>query len=207
MMKKARFMIWGIGILCIALFLGTSFVSAREELHENEVWISGFEDSIGPEWSSTLIGDDTDIEPTSDIGAVNYVLLGRERTWKLNETTAPFNNDTWIPVNNSAYPYRPDYYNVTSEGFYVSHYWGDEDGVRADQSVSIHFDTNISIDETMTDYEIISASVSAEINASVHANSGSTAGIEVIGDPTAQYADYDYIRYYLLISDLTKEKL
>ena len=52
-MKKSSLLISNISILCIVLLISTSpLVSAGEVLHENEVWISGFEDTIGSEWMS-----------------------------------------------------------------------------------------------------------------------------------------------------------
>ncbi len=203
-MKKSNILLWSVGVLCIILLVLPTTVSAREELHENEIWISGFQDPIGSEWSTTIVGDDTDVSASSGSGEANYNILGDEGSWELN---APLNNETWIAVNNPAYPDRPDDYNVTEEGFWVSHLWGDTFGQRADQSTSIHFDYNVSMPVNMADYIITSADVSAVVNASVHANNGATAGLDVPGDTgLAQAADYDYIRFYLLVSDLPKDK-
>ena len=203
-MKKSNIFLIGVSVLYMVLLIMPSTVSAREVLHENEIWISGFDDPIGSQWSTTIVGDDTDVSTSPNGGEASYDILGDAGSWELD---ASLNNDTWIAVNNSAYPDRPDEYNVTSEGFWVSQLWGDTYGQRADQSTSIHFDYNVSMPVNMSDYTITSASVSAVVNASVHANDAGNGGIEVPGDATHQEADFDYIRYYLLVSDLPKEKV
>lgn len=203
-MKKSNIFLIGVGVLCIVLLVMPTTVSAREELHENEIWITGFEDPIGSQWSTTIVGDDTDVNTSSSGGEAMYTIRGDAGSWELD---APLDNDTWIAMNNTAYPDRPDEYNVTSEGFWVSQLWGDTYGQRADQSTSIHFDYNVSMPVNMSDYIITSASVSAVVNASVHANDAGNGGLEVPGDITHQEADFDYIRYYLLVSDLPKEKV
>jgi len=191
--------------LCIILLLYTSSnVLAREEVHTNEVWISGFDDPVGSHWSTVIVGDDTDINGSSSSGQAHYDLLGEELEWQLD---APLDNDTWIAVNNLAYPDLPDDYDVNSEGFYVSHMWGDTYQQRADQVTSIHFDYNVNMPNNMSDYTITSASIGAVVNATVHANDPDNGGIEVPGDSVHQAADYDYIRYYLLVSDLLKDKV
>ncbi|MBN2155625.1 MAG: hypothetical protein JW776_06260 [Candidatus Lokiarchaeota archaeon] len=202
---KRSLLITSIGILCVISLLSTiPLVSAREILYEDVVWISGFDDPISSQWSTSIAGDESDITTSSSSGEALYNLLGEELEWELN---APLNSDTWTAVNNIAYPDLPDDYDVTSEGFYVSHYWGDTYGQRSDQSPSVHFDYNVSMPNNMSDYTITSASVSAVINATVHANNPDFGGIEVPGDAVHQAADYDYIRYYLLISDLPKQKV
>ena len=65
----------------------------------------------------------------------------------------------------------------------------------------------------MSDYVITSASISAVANATVHADDGTgdpdsnpdIGGIEIPGDAVAggtQYATYDYVKFYVLVSDV-----
>ncbi|GAH75169.1 unnamed protein product, partial [marine sediment metagenome] len=79
---------------------------------------------------------------------------------------------------------------------------------------------NVSMPLNMSDYIITSASISAIVNATVTASPGGYHsvpqgwGIETPGDDTGPYQDDndqfftgDYVRFYILLSDLEKEKV
>ncbi len=187
----------GLGIVIpsvIFLFISTEPKSFLEN--------PTFDSPIEPTWFSSEEGDLSDVEATTSEGQINFRVLGESYQFELIEN--PPVNETWTAVKNTAFPTEPNLYLINSGGCYVYHYWNEDEK----QSPSIHWDKNITMPVDMLDYEITSASITAVVNATVHANNGVNAGVEAINDLTdngnTQYANYDYVRFYVLISDLEK---
>jgi len=166
-----------------------------------------FDDPIEPTWYSNLEGDQSDINATSGAGQVNYEVLGESKTFS-DISGTPLNTE-WTEVHNPEFPAYPDNYYIDSEGCYVDHYWYEQ----GDQSPSVHWENNVTMPVNMSDYIITSASLSAVINATVSASigTGTDAGVEVPGDATdngnTQNYTWDYVRFYVLLSDLSKTKI
>jgi hypothetical protein len=154
-------------------------------------------------WCYQFDGDYSDVTATINEGQANFEILGTHGT--INFTENP-NKDLWSVVNNSLYPSLPDIYNITEEGWYVSHFWEDNDP----QNPCIEWERNITIPFDISDYIITSASISAIVNATVEAYPGSPnggSGVDVQGDDVENYDLYDYFRCYILLSDPNKTYL
>lgn len=115
----------------------------------------------------------------------------------------PPENEDWKSTKNNDYWILPDDYGIDSDGCYVSHEW-DESFNISRNIASIRWERNFSLVEDMSHCNITSASVGAIVNATVHANDGSIAGIDCPGDSVDQGSMFDYVRFYIIISDLEK---
>ncbi|MHA1191192.1 MAG: hypothetical protein ACTSP9_02705 [Promethearchaeota archaeon] len=177
-------------------------LSSIEEYQEQWLKNSNFSLPFDP-WFSQVQGDSTDVAAVSTNGEAGYEIIGEERSFS-NVSGVPLSSD-WTQTHNPEFPLYPDTATITSEGCYVSHDWAE----LADQTPSVHWERNISLPMDMENYIITSASLSAIVNATVTA-SGSGA-IEIPGDTTGsgstQNFTFDYARFYILLSDLTKEKV
>jgi len=181
-------------------------ISAIEEHQEQWLKNSNFSLPFDP-WFSQVQGDSTDVAAVSTNGEAGYEIIGDERSFS-NISGVPISSE-WTKTHNTEFPLYPDTATITSEGCYVSHEWAE----LADQTPSVHWERNISMPVDMSDYVITSASLSAVINATVTASPGDWAGrgVESPGDVTGsgstQNYTFDYVRFYILLSDLTKEKV
>jgi len=117
----------------------------------------------------------------------------------------PPQSGDWNVTKKSVIIDLPDGYGIDSEGCYAYHNWSEASGIN--QMPSVLWVRNITMPVDMSDYSITFASLSAIINATVHANDGSGGGIEVFGDTYTFYAIGDRARFYVLISDLTKNNI
>ena len=184
--------------------LHTSKIVTRENIE----WIenTNFSDPIDP-WYSQSSGDTSDVLSGYVPGEGYYKIIGEEKTFS-DISGIPLNSE-WTRVVNLKFPDFPITAEIRDgEGCYVSHLWGEQ----SRQSPSVHWDRNITMPVNMSDYLITSVSISAVINGTVIASPGSWSGqgIECPGDITGlggtQNYTWDYARFYVLLSDLTKEK-
>ncbi|MHA1727915.1 MAG: hypothetical protein ACTSWY_04205, partial [Promethearchaeota archaeon] len=183
------------------------YIETQTSYTEQMIMDPTFDKSSGESpWSSAEEGDMSDINTSLGGGMANYSVIGDERTFSLvedhNWTGA---TDNWTTVQNPNFPAFPDTYILNESGCCVSHLWHED----ANQSVAANWEKNINMPINMSDYIITSASISAEVNGSVHVPSvqGYSDGIESgndLGINTSQYATGDYVRFYILISDLQK---
>ncbi|MHA1670031.1 MAG: hypothetical protein ACTSV5_05560 [Promethearchaeota archaeon] len=179
-------------------------LSAIEEYQEQWLNNSNFSSPVDP-WFSQIEGDSTDVAAVSTNGKAGYEIIGEERSFS-NISGIPLSSD-WTKTHNPEFPLYPDTATITSEGCHISHNWAEY----ADQTPSVHWERNISLPVDMEDYIITSVSLSAVVNATVTASPGGSGGIEIPGDITGsgstQNFTFDYARFYILLSDLTKEKV
>jgi hypothetical protein len=187
--------------------------SAIDEFTKEWLDNNNFSGTIDP-WNSIISGDTSDVNATFNQGQANYKINGEQRTFSEISGTPILSE--WTKVHNSEFPTYPDNSDITSEGCWVSHDWYED----AYQSPSVHWDRNITIPVDMSDYIITSASIKAVVNGTVTAYPGGVSsspqgwGIETPGDQTgptqgdnAQFFIGDYVRFYVLLSDLTKGKV
>ena len=173
-----------------------------------EQWLknSNFSIPVDP-WESQVQGDDSDIATSSSFGQANYEVIGEQRSYS-NISGTPLSSE-WTRVHNPEFPLYPDTSTINSEGCYVSHTFAEG----SDQFPSVHWERNVSMPVDMEDYVITSASLSAVVNATVTASPGGwgDGGIEAPGDATGngntQNYTWDYVRFYILFSDLIKNKV
>jgi len=181
-------------------------LSTINEYEEQWLKNSNFSIPVDP-WESQVQGDVSDITPFSSFGQANYEVIGEQRSYS-NISGTPLSSD-WTRVHNPEFPLYPDTSTISSEGCFVSHTFAEG----SDQFPSVHWERNVSLPVDMEDYVITSASLSAVVNATVTASPGgwSDGGIEAPGDATGngntQNYTWDYVRFYILFSDLTKNKI
>lgn len=158
-------------------------------------------------WFLTIDGDNSDINGNITEGEANIEILGNKGTFNITEINP--SEDSWVAVRNPQYPSLPKEYNITSEGWHVSHHWHDNEP----QNPCVHWERNVSIPIDMSDFIITSASIEAVVNATVSAYPGYPQkpydgdGLEVSGDYVENSDLYDFVRYYIRISDLNKSNL
>jgi len=222
-MRKNKNIISFSILLCI-LFSGIFEILAlnstntfKEQINQEQIYTSGQESYTrqwieNPNFSSLenwtsykdVLGDPNDVEAEISGGEANYQVFGDKRTFSL-VADPPLDTD-WTDLENPAFPFFPDNYEINEKGCDVYHYWNEG----ADQSPSVHWDQNITMPVNISDYIITSASLRAVVNGTVKADDGDTEGVEAVGDAVqggTQYATYDYARYYVMLSDLEKNKV
>ena len=160
----------------------------------NETIINGDFSPVEP-WKSSITGDLNDVGASISPGQANYEISGEQKQFS-DISGTPLSSD-WTRVNNPEFPYLPDTSTINSGGCYVSHSWNE----LADQTPSVHWDRNLTMHESMSDYVITSASLTVVVNASANTN------VECPGDSMTDYGTYDYVKFYVLISDLSKSKV
>ncbi|MGB5913102.1 MAG: hypothetical protein WBH31_18065, partial [Promethearchaeia archaeon] len=172
-----------------------------------EQWLKNgfFEKPITP-WYNVSQGDLSDLNATNAQNQANFQVLGDKGTFSL--VADPPTGSNWIQKTNPNFPFLPDTYTINQDGFYASHYW--DEG--ADQSPSVQWDRNVTLSLNISDYIITSASIKAICNATVTTPSSQpySDGVDTPyddADPWFQVATGDYIRFYILISDLYKENV
>ncbi len=188
--------------------LGFNSLNLSTIYEYEEQWLknSNFSIPVDP-WESQVQGDLSDITSFSSFGQANYEVIGEQRNYS-NISGTPLNTE-WTMVHNPEFPLYPDTSTINSEGCYVSHTFAE----LADQFPSVHWERNVSMPVDMEDYIITSASLSAVVNATVTAFPGDWGGggIEAPGDATGsgstQNYTWDYVRFYVLLSDLTRNKV
>lgn len=173
-----------------------------------EQWLknSNFSIPVDP-WESQIQGDASDITSSSSFGQANFEVIGEQRSYS-NMSGTPLSSE-WTRVHNPEFPLYPDTSTINSEGCFVSHTFAEG----ADQFPSVHWERNVSMPVDMEDYIVTSASLSAVVNATVTAFPGgwSDGGVETPGDATGsgstQNYTWDYVRFYVLLSDFTRNKV
>ncbi|MFX1259171.1 MAG: hypothetical protein ACFFAN_15060, partial [Promethearchaeota archaeon] len=173
------------------------------ESYEEEWLENGDFDDDDEEWESETEGDTSDVDTSISSGEANFIVSGMSNEYPVILGTP--NSSTskgWKQVNNTNFPDLPDSHEINNWGCYASHEWEEQ----ADQSPCVQWDINVSMPDDMSDYILTSVSLSTLVNASVQATDPGNGGIEVPGDTTI-HATYDYVRFYVLVSDLPKNKV
>ncbi|MCK4381422.1 MAG: hypothetical protein KAW51_09820, partial [Candidatus Lokiarchaeota archaeon] len=184
----------------------------QEKIHNSasvshsKQWITNPHFISSENWTSTKggLGDPEDVDAYISGGHANYDVLGKNNTFSLVEK--PLIGSNWVAVPNPDFPHGPTSNFTDSEGLKVYHLFDDHD---ANQNPSVHWDRNITMPVDMSDFIITSASVQVEVNATVDLD------VDCDGDTLAtdggaslnQQESYDYVRFYVLISDLSKNKV
>lgn len=179
--------------------------TSAQESYQRQ-WIENPDFTSTDNWTSSKgdFGDQDDVNAQISNSSANYEILGEKRIYSLVET--PPIGSNWIAVPNPEFPRGPTNNFTDSEGLKVYHEFDDHD---ANQNPSVHWDRNITMPVDMSDYEIKSASIQVEVNATVDED------VDCPGDTLAtdggaslnQRESYDYVRFYVLISDLSKNKV
>ena len=155
-------------------------------------------------WNSTIEGDFSDVNTSLSPGEAHYNIMGEQRIFSL--ISDPPLNSTWNASLNPNFPSFPDYYGISENGAWASHYW--QEG--PDQSVAVNWDMNLTMPFDMCDYVIKSANVSTIVNGSVETRSADppdySNGIDTVNDNCEEFSTGDYVRFYVKISDLKKSK-
>ncbi len=222
--KKRNFIVYlGLFLISINLILLNPYLTfsakanlesdviniSGEDIYPDVPWLnnSGFDLPVYP-WFSEIEGDVSDVGTTSIQGQADFEVYGDKRTFS-NVSGTPTSQD-WLNVTNPSFPALPDFHEIDDNGCEISHSWVDP--TDAFQSLSVHWDRNITLPVDMSDYNITSVSINTIVNASV-TPFGTTplyrGGIDVEGDTVDGASpdftrEYDYARFYVLISDIEK---
>jgi sRNA-binding regulator protein Hfq len=171
-------------------------------------WLQNGNFSSGSYWNPVTTGDTSDFNLAISGGAATYKVMGEQRSFSLSES--PIVGSNWLAVQNPQIPYLPTSVYSDSEGLKASHTFVDNGD--ANQIPSVHWDRNFTMPVDMADYVITSASFQTVVNATVSED------IDVYSDylngyyatdggaPLNQYDSFDYVRFYVLLSDLSKAK-
>ena len=183
--------------------------SSSEEYHSNQWLGNPTFDNNNDSWFCTTQGDNTDVSGNLSDAKADFNILGDHHTFSL--IADPPLSLNWLEVDNPDFPNHPDLDEITTEGCRVSHEWDDTTAV---QNPSVHWDRNITLPVNMLDYEITSASIKAIVNATVDENldryNDYLNGRRARTDPDDNVDAYgvgDYVRFYVLISDLEKNNI
>jgi len=169
-------------------------------------WITNPNFTSSANWTSDkgIFGDPSDVSASISDEEAKYDVLGKKRLFNLSD--APPSGADWIDVPNPNFPQGPSSNFTDSEGLKVYHLFDDRD---ANQNPSVHWDRNFTLPVNMSDYTITSASIQAVVNATVSKDVDVPGDINATegGAPLNQQESYDYVRFYVLISDLSKNNV
>lgn len=167
-------------------------------------WIDNTNFDTIENWTSLLEGDLTDIQAEINNGSANYIINGDvgSQTFIENGTSSG-----WIQIEDQDGLPLPDNYGMDESGWYTSHFWPDN----APQSLIVQWQKNFTMDLNMSDYVITSASLNCWINGTAQATPVNGGGIDRPGDTlsggtTVQIATGDFARFFLIISDIDKNR-
>lgn len=169
---------------------------SAEEIYRKQ-WVKNPDFTSQQYWYSSKLGDETDTDPTITNDQANFKVIGDLKTFELFGN--PFNPSNWKNSTNPDLPVLPDNFTIDQQGVYVDHKW-DGPTEQLENNPSVHFKQNITMPVNISDFIITSASIQAVVNATVTI-SPIVGGIEREGD-SAQYLRGDFIRFYVLISDV-----
>ncbi|MFX0027832.1 MAG: hypothetical protein ACFE8B_01360 [Candidatus Hermodarchaeota archaeon] len=185
-------------------------VLASKKVHYEKNWIENSDFSQSEDyWFTTIQGDGSDANVNIHSEQANFEVLGNKMTFSLIADPPLASN--WTELDNPSFPNRPDVDEITSVGCRVSHDYDDQSAI---QNPSVHWDQNITMPVNMSDYIITSASIQARVNATADENVdrywdyyyGRNARVDP-DRPVDTYGDGDYVRFYVLLSDLKKNKV
>ena len=174
--------------------------------HLNELWLENptFEGTIEPTWFSTGEGDLTDMYSSTNIGYVNYEILG-ESGFFSNVTDTPQATD-WFEFNNSYFILPDGTHEINQNGLEASHEF-QENFDQSRNRPSVHWRRNVSMSHDMSDYIITSASLTALVNGSADTNLETPNDDLSIEGPGYFATYYDYARFYIKFSNLDYSNL
>ncbi len=171
-----------------------------------EQWIKNYEFNTNENWTSSLKGDVSDIEPIISNGTANYKILGGAGSQQFFENG---NSSGWVQVDNDDGLPLMDSYEINADGWFTAHTWDDNEA----QSLRVPWRKNFTMNVNMSDYYITSASLEAWINGSAQAVSMDNGGIDRPGDTLVsnplnelQIATGDFARFFILISDVERNR-
>jgi len=165
-------------------------------------WLINSRFSTTQSWSVIFgtDGDPSDVSGNIEQDQGIYLINGSERTFIAAEGIPTSSN--WNAANNTNFPDNPDVYEINEFGCFANHTWVE----RSDQTPSIHWERMIIMPDDMSDKIITSVSMKTKVNATVTTNSGEQLfGVDTISDNPNNYATGDYVRFYVLFSDINNE--
>ncbi|MFW9782535.1 MAG: hypothetical protein ACFFFB_09670 [Candidatus Heimdallarchaeota archaeon] len=169
-------------------------------------WIKNPSFDLGySSWFPNITGDETDLKATISSGEANFELSGSKHEFSL--IANPPSASDWIAVDNPEFPIRPQAYGINEKGCVVSHTFNDQ---TSNQNPSIHWEKNITMPVDMSDYIITSINITSIVNATVSLDLDREGDSEARDDELYsmdQYSLGDYIKFYMLISDIEKNNV
>jgi len=178
----------------------------QDENHYSKQWLQNPTfDSPNDSWFYTIQGDVSDVNASCKEGKADFEILGNQHSYSLIADPPLALN--WTVKNNLNFPNLPELYEITNEGFRVSHFYDDQTAI---SNPSVQWDKNISLPVHMSDFVINTASINVKVYANASLNIDRAGDTEGRDDHIASVETYDvgdYVRFYALISDLEKRKI
>ena len=172
----------------------------------SEQWIKNNEFNTNENWTAYFQGDSSDVGSIISNGSANYKILGNAGSQEFFENG---NSSGWVQVENDDNLPLLDSYEINENGWFAAHTWDDNEA----QSLRVQWRKNFTMNVNMSDYYITSASLEAWINGSAQAISMDNGGIDrpedtLVSNPDneLQIATGDFARFFLLISDLERQR-
>ncbi|NVM30900.1 MAG: hypothetical protein HWN65_18815 [Candidatus Helarchaeota archaeon] len=182
------------------------FISQNESQSYYTQWLQNpnLTSPIEPTWYWTSAGDTTDITANDGNGQANVTVIGEKGSVSIFEDQP--NATEWLQCNNSEVNLRPTFYAVNESGkWWAAHYWVEQDNL-GNAYTSIQWKKNYTLSKDLSDYEITGVSINSTVNGTVQAGALQNGGVEVPGDTVNFGSVYDYVRFYVRISDLPGNK-
>ncbi|MFW9940598.1 MAG: hypothetical protein ACFFFT_06125 [Candidatus Thorarchaeota archaeon] len=178
---------------------------ALKEVHHTQNWIENSNFNSLDSWFYLQGGDVSDVNTKIQYEQGHFEILGEKKEFSL--VADPPLALNWTESSNPIYHNRPQEYNITTDGCRVYHLFNDQTAVT---NPSIQWDTNISLSENISDYIITSASIKAIVYANASLDIDRANDTECRNDLWREIDTYDvgdYVQFYVLVSDLEKEKI
>ncbi|MFX0012325.1 MAG: hypothetical protein ACFE9R_18580, partial [Candidatus Hermodarchaeota archaeon] len=178
----------------------------QAERHYSSQWLKNPTfDNPNDSWFYNIEGDGSDVSASCGDGKADFEVLGSHHSYSLIADPPVALN--WTVKSNANFPNRPEVYEISNEGFRVSHLYNDQTAI---SNPSVQWEKNVSLPAHMSDYMIDIASIDVKIYANASLNIEREGDTEARDDHIASVETYDvgdYIRFYALISDLEKRKV
>ncbi|MFX1274989.1 MAG: hypothetical protein ACFFBP_10210 [Promethearchaeota archaeon] len=198
----------------------------KSSSQSSKEWLTngGFTTTSDP-WYNETLGDTSDVNASYENNHANLEVLGDmgNFTTEFGETYLNSSGE-WVAVNNPQLPVLPillnsfggnsydpsrqSYGTDQNNGLWCSHdYDNNVDEGRVYNSPSIHFKRNYTIGADLSDYQVTSVSLDVAINGTACSERPQGGGVEVPGDEVGggwEYEVYDFVRYYVIISDTSE---
>ena len=168
-------------------------------------WITnGDFSSDSTNWTSEITGDSSDFTLGVSGGSANYIVEGDTGVFNFYQDPIDNNDGKWIDIQD---PYfltvaPPDSYGFNSYGMYIHHYF--QEGTSYQQIATKVWARNCTVAQNLTDYTIVSASLTTYFNALVDRN------IEVWAERYSgltYWKNFDFAQFFLLLTDVDRTKV
>ena len=198
-----------LNLVFVCIFLPISFatnkISTSKITPYNDPWIKDSDIDDPLKWDFLIESDSSipDVQGQVTGGQADLKTIGEsyQKIVSLNSTT----HDDWKAFNKTDLVIEPDDgYGIGPNGAWCSHSWNEGTGGEQPKNTPrMHWRYNVSLPVDMSDYKITSASLTAEINATVNLNVDTPGDTDFLN----QWEIYDWAQFYIEVSNLEVEEV